>query len=417
MLHKSVTLVYLARAALISLLLLSDCGGGEKEQEIGWPRFRGPRGDGISTETEWDPKALNGGPRVLWKKNVGEGLSNVAIRNNHLYTMGARPEGVVVVVCLDAEKGTEFWQHSIVEPQPSYSTPTLDGNSVYALSNKGILMCLNAKNGKVRWQKDIVEEFQVEKVKYGYAGSPVIAGDSLFLNVNASGLALNKNTGDLIWTSEPHTHKGHREYYGTPVIYGSHGKQGLLLAACIGITSVELESGNKLWSHTWTPAEIDYGVNPVVFENKVFVSTTSSFVNLEIGENEPQVIWQNNNLMSEMYNSVLADKYLYGFHGIHDKPGTLRCIEWETGNLMWEKKMKPVQLISANGKLIILEQIGTLHFVEASPSGYAELSSCDVVENEPRPGRFYTNPVLYKGRIYCRNLAGDLICIDVSMQS
>ncbi len=84
---------------------------------------------------------------------------------------------------------------------------------------------------------------------------------------------------------------------------------------------------------------------------------------------------------------------------------------------MWEKKMKPVQLISANGKLIILEQIGTLHIAEAQPSGYTELSSGDVAENEPRPGRFYTNPVLCKGKIYCRNLAGDLICIDVSKKS
>ncbi len=121
--------------------------------------------------------------------------------------MGVKHVVVVQVLCLDAETGTEIWQHSIDEPQQPYSTPTLDGNSVYALSNKGIMMCLN---------------------------------------VNSSGLCLKKKTEDLVWASEPHINIAHRDYYGTPVIYGSNGKQGLLLATCIGITSAELESGNKL---------------------------------------------------------------------------------------------------------------------------------------------------------------------------
>jgi hypothetical protein len=32
-----------------------------------WPRWRGPNGDGISTETEWAPAALAEGPKILWK--------------------------------------------------------------------------------------------------------------------------------------------------------------------------------------------------------------------------------------------------------------------------------------------------------------------------------------------------------------
>ncbi len=36
-----------------------------------WPRFRGPNGDGISTETDWDPEAISGRPKVVWKTNIG----------------------------------------------------------------------------------------------------------------------------------------------------------------------------------------------------------------------------------------------------------------------------------------------------------------------------------------------------------
>ena len=67
------------------------CAAGGIADEFDWPRWRGPNGDGISLETDWDPEALSGGPKILWKVNVGWGHSNVAIQDNRLYTM--RKEG------------------------------------------------------------------------------------------------------------------------------------------------------------------------------------------------------------------------------------------------------------------------------------------------------------------------------------
>ena len=143
--HRSATSVYLILTALILLLLFSDCGVSKTEGEVGWPRFRGPTGDGISTETDWDPEALTGGPRVLWKTDIGKGHSNVAIRNDRLYTLDAKHEGTVEVLCLDAETGTEIWQHSFDESHDPLSTPTIDGGFVYALTHDGILLCLRTK--------------------------------------------------------------------------------------------------------------------------------------------------------------------------------------------------------------------------------------------------------------------------------
>lgn len=36
-----------------------------------WPQWRGPERNGVSVETDWDPRALSEGPRILWKENVG----------------------------------------------------------------------------------------------------------------------------------------------------------------------------------------------------------------------------------------------------------------------------------------------------------------------------------------------------------
>jgi outer membrane protein assembly factor BamB len=90
---------------------------------------------------------------------------------------------------------------------------------------------------------------------------------------------------------------------------------------------------------------------------------------------------------------------------------------------MWEEELKTmekpwgpktVSLMAADGKLIILENDGTLHIAEVTPASYQEISSCDVLDGEHKYRQFWTPPVLCNGKIYCRNYAGDLLCIDVS---
>ena len=55
--------------------------------------------------------------------------------------------------------------------------------------------------------------------------------------------------------------------------------------------------------------------------------------------------------------------------------------------------------ISGNGQLVI---------AQATPDKYTELARAQVLG-----GRCWTSPVLANGRIYCRNEAGDLVCLDV----
>ena len=148
---------------------------------------------------------------------------------------------------------------------------------------------------------------------------------------------------------------------------------------------------------------------------------------LETKGTDPQEIWNNTKLNTAMATAVLVDGYLYGTHKpieyfvMPDDWSTMlrldwpvRCIDAKTGAVIWEKSMKHVSLIAADGKLIMLGNDGTLRIAEATPSSYKELSSVDVFGGEKRPRIFATPPVLCNGKIYCRNYAGDLVCIDVS---
>ena len=77
----------------------------------------------------------------------------------------------------------------------------------------------------------------------------------------------------------------------------------------------------------------------------------------------------------------MIDGYIYGIYGGPNMGSTsLRCLDVETGKLMWEKNLgkKVLSLIASDRKLIILEDNGTLHIAEATPTAYKEISSCEL---------------------------------------
>jgi outer membrane protein assembly factor BamB len=368
-------------------------------------------------ETDWNPEALDSGPRVLWRKDIGTGYSNVAITDGFLYTMG-RVKKENIIYCLKADTGEEIWQYAFDEILFPNSTPVIDGKSVYALSYNGLLLCLNVKNGKLQWKKDLVKEYNTEKIRYGYAGSPVIVDDLVILNVNTAGIALSKKTGELIWDSNIHTDEiPPNGYHATPVLCENKGKQCALLFSGTGLYSVEVETGKQLWHFEWI-TEGSQAADPILFEKKVFISVGAGYpsdrgILLEIARNKPKEVWKTENMENEFSSCVYVDGYLYGSDGKCGKVVPLRCIDVQTGDVMWEQEMKMASLIAADGKLIILEQNGTLHVIEATPSAYKEISSCDVYAGEPRGRKFWSPPVLCNGKVYCRNYSKDLICIDV----
>jgi outer membrane protein assembly factor BamB len=162
--------------------------------------------------------------------------------------------------------------------------------------------------------------------------------------------------------------------------------------------------------------------------NRVYVveSTTLKEPNasrlIEITDEKPTVLWRSPDLYTEITTPVIVDGYIYGCQGgPYTVRASLRCIDLETGRLMWEESFsdeppgeESVSLIASDSKLIILTDWGILYIAKATPTGYKEISRCDIYNGEVKKRKFWTPPVLCNGRIYCRDWYGDLICIDIS---
>ena len=99
---------------------------------------------------------------------------------------------------------------------------------------------------------------------------------------------------------------------------------------------------------------------------------------------------------------------------------SLQCLDLATGKPLWPPQLTvrgsspSLSLVAADGKLVVLDNKGMLRIAQPTADGLTQISSCDLYNGESTLRKFWTAPVLCNARIYCRNFAGDLICVDVS---
>ncbi len=402
-----------ATASAIAVLLF--CAFSFASSAEDWPQWRGPNRDGISNETQWSSMWPADGPKQLWKTSVGTGYSSVAVSNGRVYTMGNRDK-TDTIYCLDANTGTEIWNHSYPcvadgagHPGPA-STPTVEGEFVYILSREGDLFCLDANSGKPIWSKHIVNDLGAKYPEWGYATSPLVLDNMIIMDAGAA-LAVDKSNGNLIWKTKDYGKSwGIKEQgggYSSPYAFNLNGKQLLAVFNSSGLVILDPSSGRELVLHPWKTNYNINGATPIVSGSKIFISSGYSVgcALLEISESGLTTIWQNKNMSNHFASCVLWEGHLYGFD-----ENQLRCLDWKTGDLKWTQRgLGKGSLMLADGKLIIMGDKGDLAIAEASPDSYKELARARVLS-----GLCWTVPVLSGGKIYCRNHEGELLCLDVS---
>src|SRR5262245_1115171 len=175
-LERAFELARLAGAACLAI------GAASADPKALWPQYRGPNRNGISSETGLLKTWPESGPKVLWKVPLGDGYSGISVVGDRLYTMLSQ-ESDDFVAAYGAADGKEIWRTKI-EPRWTddmgdgpRSTPTVDGDVVYAVGSRGLLMALSAKTGEKIWSKDLKEEFGAQVPRWGVSTSPLVEKD------------------------------------------------------------------------------------------------------------------------------------------------------------------------------------------------------------------------------------------------
>ena len=380
-------------------------------QASDWPQWRGPTRDGISTESDWLAQWPASGLKPLWKTNVGLGCSSISVSQGRAYTQGNSNE-TDTVFCFDAATGKVLWQHSYACPlAPKYwdggtlATPVVDGDRVYTVSKVGQLFCLHAATGEILWRKHLQIDCGAKMPTWGFAGSPLVIGQWVLFSTGATDgalMAFDKLTGAVAWQTgnDP-------AGYSTPTLFTFAGKQCLAVFNGFGLVVQELDGGKEIARFPW---KTKYDVNaatPIVAGDKIFISSgySTGCALLQLQPGSLTALWQNKAMRNQFSSCVLWQDHLYGFD-----ESALTCLDFATGAVKWtEPSLGKGALMLADGKLIIQGEKGELVLAEPSPAAFKEIARAKVLG-----GKCWVAPVLANGRLYARNNAGDLVCLNVA---
>jgi len=380
-----------------------------------WPHWRGPDFNGISREKGWLDHFPEQGPPIAWKASVGLGFSSVVVGQGRAYTAG-HANGSDTVFCFDAVTGKEIWKQSYpAELGDTFfeggttGTPTLDGDRLYWLSRWGDLYSFDAATGKILWNRQLVKETGAKVSTWGFSGAPTVYKDLLLLNVGEAGMAVEKETGKEVWKSSVGD-----PGYSTPLPVTRDGKTEVWLADGEAYLSVVPETGKENWRMKWVTQYAVNAADPIPYGDKVFISTgygkgAALFKPAVTPDAEPEVIWKNRVIRTQLNAAVLVDKYLYGTDGDATGRAQLKCIEIETGKERWTQlDFGTGGITIADGKIIALSAKGELMLAPVSPEAFKPTDRAQVLG-----GKSWTAPVLANGIVYCRTSSGELAAVDL----
>jgi outer membrane protein assembly factor BamB len=419
---------------LSSLCSLCLCGESPGDD---WPQWRGPDRSGVSKETgllsPWPEK----GPPLAWTcSDLGIGYSGPAVVGDRLYVLGTRGS-VEQAFALDAGTGRILWSTEIgptlqwkgnVWGEGPRSTPTVDGDRLYALSSQGELLCLETATGTRVWSRNLFKEFNghlmdnngKEVVGWGFSEGPLVDGNQVVVTPGGNGgllLALDKKTGEPLWRSKEARSKAP---YSSVMATEIGGIRQYVQLAEQGAVGVAAKDGKLLWTYSHPNDDLVIRT-PIVHDGLVFV--TYSFgsgsdlfrVKAEGGTFEPEKVFSNKNMKNEMGGVVRVGDHLYGYS---DKTGWACQDFGKKGALVWEEKRKlgKGSVVCADGNLYCYtEDDGTVALLEASPKGYKEKGRFTIPKHttlRALQGRIWTAPVVTNGRLYLRD-QDLLFCYDV----
>jgi outer membrane protein assembly factor BamB len=347
-------------------------------------QWRGTNRDGIYNETGLLKSWPAEGPKLLWHfDELGDGHASAAVTSDAIYTAGmVGDKGFVYALDLSGklrwktEYGTEWTENW----NGVRSTPLVDNNKIYILSAFGKLVCLNSTDGKINWSVDLLKDYDGRNIQWGITENLLIDGNKLFCTpggTEANVIALDKNTGSLIWKSKGN---GEKSAYGSPILIHAGNKKILVTQTESSILGIDSDNGNLLWKHEQTNQWSVHANSPVFYKGNLY--TTSGYgrggVMLKLSSDGASVteVWRDTNLDNRMGGIVLVNGKIYGSG---DKNRKLFCIDWETGKQLYAANiMAPGNVIFADGMLYAYGENGSVGLVEPQASQFNLVSSFKV---------------------------------------
>ena len=408
--------------SVLFCFVMAFSAGAHEGQD--WPHYLGPHYDLQPGIQIFDATSAT----EVWNAKVTTGMCSVSIVDGLVYTMGNngtkenKDQARDFVYCLDAETGREKWTFDyacLLDPRlhpggPS-STPTVHEGKVYTCSKFGHLYCLDAKTGKKIWEAS-GEQYKPKKAWWGFAASPTIMGDVVIYNIGDRGMALNKETGEVVWKSEKNV-----VGYATPkpMPAGMFDRPAVALFTNRAFLVLDPVTGESVatYAKTWPEKSNCNGITPYIHKGHFYlVHSAHGMARLSLKGSTFTQDWlsEDGRYPNEWFafnTHVLDGDNIYFLSKDRKKGGTgLHCVDAGTGKRKsFDEKYAFGNLLNVGKKMIMLSEEGELIWGDLGDAAFKETHRQKILE-----GLCWAKPVLLGDRLYARDAQGTVVCLRLN---
>lgn len=353
------------------------------------------------------------GPRVVWKRPLGEGYSSPAVENGVLHTMYGRPREEVVIAA-DAETGKTLWEHATPMTFESdyaremgngpYATPLLVKDRLFTTGVAGRLQCLDRKTGKVLWTQQLWDDHRGSRLMYGYASSPIAFRDTVIVPVGGRGKALmafRQSDGTVAWSKQDFGN-----VYSSPVLIDVGKLEQLAVLMDGAVIGINPHNGDLQWQ---VPFKAEYSIAVATPlwgpDNLLFISSEygggAKVIELQRDglQTKATELWSSPRLRLHHGNAIRVGDTIYFSSGGKGSQAILSAVDARSGTIHWQQRsIEKATFVWADQKLITLDQDGNLMMAHPSPKDFRITAKAPLLTRLS-----WTPPVLVGTRLYIRD--------------
>ncbi|MCH1441727.1 MAG: PQQ-like beta-propeller repeat protein, partial [Rubripirellula sp.] len=343
-----------------------------------------------------------------------------------IYTLGSNDSNCFAL-CLDLHDGSVNWrtEFSRSGTHEDYnqgwgggprSTPTVDQDQVFVLSDIGILASLDKENGKIQWTTDIVQDHNGKIPTWGYSDSPLVDGNRVVVTPGREKflLAVNRLNGKAVWQS-----RGYNEgAQYVSVMKGNVGETNFYISASKeGLVAFDTESGELLFSDAATGNPTAVIPTPILHLHQIYHTSAyragNTLINLT-GEGqgrvaaEPAYHLTGKTLENHHGGVVLVNGTVFGFSKANG--GVWMAQDLESGATLWEEKIRPNKsgsICYADKRLYCYnDKDGTVFLVEPSRAGWQQKGMLRLPKQTELPrekGAIWAHPIVANQTLIIRD--------------
>ena len=356
-----------------------------------WPQWRGPNLNGVSAEKNL-PVKWSSEDNIAWKLPMpGLSGSTPIIWNDRVFLNLAEGDDLYLW-SIDRTKGTLVWKKRLGSGNTkmrkhnmSSPPPVTDGKTVFVMTGTGILKAFDFKGNEV-WSRDIQKDYGQFGLNWGYASSPLLTHDALYVQVlhgmktddPSYVLRLEKTSGKTVWKVERPTNaiRESPDSYTTPALLRYGKTTELVITGGDCVTGHDLATGKELWrANGLNPENHPFNrivASPVIFNEIVYAPTrVKPLLALKAGGRgdvtTSHLLWSTVN-GPDVPTPVTDGKYFY----IVNDRGIMWCLDARTGaEIYGQQRIKPgtysASPVLADGKIYVTNEDGLTTVVKAGP--------------------------------------------------